>query len=117
MAEFTESILDSVKEDIGAMVAPDDEAPFDNSLIRYINTALGFLFQLGVGSEPFKITGSTETWSDFLGEDSDLDAVKSYVTKEVKLMFDPPSSSYLLDADRKVISELEWRINLMADEV
>lgn len=117
MAEFTESILDSVKEDIGAMVSPDDEAPFDNSLIRYINTALGFLFQLGVGDAPFKITGSTETWGDFLGLGSDLEAVKTYVTKEVKLMFDPPSSSFLIDSDRKIISELEWRINLMSDEL
>ena len=113
MAELTDSILDSVKEDIGAMIVPDDENPFDNTLVRYINTAIGFLYQLGIGVKGFRITGQSEVWSDLLGSKSDLEAAKSYITKEVRMMFDPPSSAALIDSDRKVLSELEWRISIM----
>ena len=116
---MTDSILDTVKEDIGAMTFPDEDNPFDGPLIRDINSVLFILCQLGVGSTeaPFKITGNTETWSDFLGEDlTDLEAVRTYISKKVKAMFDPPTSQALIDVEGRITDELEWRLRLAGDK-
>ena len=108
-----ESILESVKDDIGASEWDD---AFDKSLIRYINTTFMILSQLGVGPEGgFKITGSTETWEDFNDSGADIEAVKTMVSKRVKLMFDPAQSSFLNDADKAIVDELEWRLNVAVD--
>lgn len=112
----TESILDSVKEDLGVMTDPDTEAPFDGILIRDINSVLGLLWQLGVGpSTPFKITGSTETWSDFHSDVNMIEPVRSYVSKKVKQLFDPPTSGPLIEAEKRITDELEWRLNVMSE--
>lgn len=84
---------------------------FDPDIIMSINAALGILNQLGVGPEEgYSIESDIETWADFIGARKDLEAVKAYVFLKVKLMFDPPSNSFLIDAITKQISELEWRI-------
>lgn len=112
----TESILDSVKEDLGVMTDPDDEAPFDGILIRDINTVFGLLWQLGVGPDtPFKITGNSETWSDFSSSIEMIEPARTYVSKRVKALFDPPTSGPLIEAERRITDELEWRLNVMAD--
>lgn len=118
IAQTTDSILESVKEDLGAAGEYGVDTPFDNQLIRNINAVLGILCQIGVGpSTPFKIEGATETWSDFLGEDeTDIAGVETYVAMKVKGMFDRPTSAALIDADDAVTSELEWRLNVMGDK-
>lgn len=50
-------------------------------------------------------------------EDSRLEAVKSYVHLKVKLLFDPPLSTAVMEAMNRMISELEWRMNLAAEEI
>lgn len=111
MAEPIESILDSVKKMIGPSVSYD---VFDPDLIMHINTAFFSLYQLGVTEEPFVITGSDETWSDFHSE-SDLEAVKTYVGLKTRMFFDPPTNSSLISAINEQIKELEWRINVAVD--
>lgn len=89
---------------------------FNPDLLIHINTALMTLRQIGVGpKEPFYITGETETWADFLGEREDLEAVKTYVYLKVRLVFDPPQSSFVADALERAASELEWRLNVEVD--
>lgn len=46
---------------------------------------------------------------------SQLEAVKSYVYLKVKLLFDPPLSSSVIEATNRMISELEWRLNVSVD--
>lgn len=107
-----DSILNSTKKLLGILSDYDE---FDTDLIININSALMILNQLGVGPKTgFRITGSTETWEDFLGERTDLEAVKTYVYLKVKLMFDPPSSSFVLSSINEQISELEYRLLLQA---
>lgn len=109
-----DSILDSVKKLLG--ISPDDDS-FDLDIIISINSVLMILSQLGIGqNDSFSITGNTETWSDFLGSATNLEAVKSYVTLKVQLMFDPPSSSYVLEAKRNIISELEFRLTVQTND-
>lgn len=109
-----ESILISIKEQLGI---DKNYGVFDTPIIAGINSALFALSQIGVGpSAPFSITGETETWSDFLGERRDLTAVKTYVYIKTRLVFDPPSSSFVIAALENMAKEYEWRLNVQAEE-
>lgn len=110
--DMNESILDSVKKLIGLDQAYD---AFNTDIIIHINSVLMLLNQLGVGNKGFSITGSEETWADFLGEDSDLHMVKSYVAMKTRLVFDPPTSGTVMEALKQSISEMEWRLNVHVD--
>ena len=107
MAEMNGSILDSIKKNLG--IVPEYTA-FDDQIILDINAAFSTLHQLGFGpDEGFEITGIDEFWSDII-EEPRFNFVKSYVCMKVRVMFDPPTSSYALDALNKQIAEYEWRI-------
>lgn len=106
------SILISIKKYLGIEAEYDH---FDSDIIMCVNTVFGILNQLGVGpTSGFQITGNSETWNDFLGDRNDLATVKSFVYMKVKLIFDPPSNSFLIDSTNKILSELEWRITNQA---
>lgn len=108
-----ESILTTIKALLGLN---EDYGAFDGEIIVFINTSLLSLRQIGLSSaEGFSVNDETETWAGLLGDTVDFDAVKSYMYIKVRLLFDPPSSSYVLDAFTKQLAELEFRINVMAD--
>ena len=110
---MNESILISVKSILGIEHDCDD---FDSALKLFINTALAFLRQLGVGPDDgFVVLGPTQTWEDLLGNDKRLEDVKAYVGLKVKTMFDPSASSVVTEAYNSQLKELEWRINSVAD--
>ena len=107
------SILTSIKKLLG--IAEEDTS-FDQDIIMHINTMFAILAQLGVGPENgFSIEDDGAIWSDYLGNATNLELVKSYIYMKVRSMFDPPTSSILADAMNKNISELEWRINTTVD--
>ena len=109
----TDSILTSVKKLLGITEECTD---FDADIIMHINSALMILTQIGVGpSEGFFIEDKTDFWDDFIDDIEQLEAVKTYVYMRVRLMFDPPSSSAVMEAMNRTISELEWRLNLAAE--
>ena len=108
-----ESILISIKKMLGITKEYDH---FDNDLIMHINSVFMILTQLGVGpSSGFIITGEYETWDSFLPEGKNLEAVKSYMYMKVRLLFDPPSSSIVMECMNRMISELEWRLKVEAE--
>ena len=108
-----DSILTSVKKIIG--ISEEDES-FDTDLIIHINSVLMILSQLGVGPEDgFSITDKSAVWTDIIGDNKFIEAVKTFVGLKVRLIFDPPTSSAVLDSINKTISELEWRINVMVE--
>lgn len=75
------------------------------------------LTQLGVGPETgFIITSDTETWSDFIGDKKDIEGVRTFIYLKVRLVFDPPTTSFLIEAMERQIRELEWRLNIQADK-
>ena len=79
----------------------------------HINSVFMVLNQLGVGpDEGFTISDDSATWSDFLGEDKSLEGVKTYVYMKVRMIFDPPTSSSVMDSMKRSIDELEWRLNI-----
>ena len=110
-----ESILTSVKKLLGIT---EEYEHFDQDIIVNINSVFSILKQLGVGPpNGFIIKSNTEKWADFMPEYSRLEAVKSYVHLKVKLLFDPPLSTAVMEAMNRMISELEWRMNLAAEEI
>ena len=110
---MNDSILITIKKLLG--IAEDDTS-FDTDVIININMALNVLLQLGVGPENgFSITGNTETWSDYIDDMSKLEMVKTYIYLKVKLIFDPPQSSRVIESIENQIKELEWRANVQVD--
>lgn len=115
MSTVNSSILLSVKKMLGPSA---DYDVFDPELIIYINSVFGTLHQLGVGpEEKFVITGDSELWSDFTTEGEEIEEVKSYMYLRVRLLFDPPSSSFVLSSFKEQIKELEWRLQCKAEEI
>lgn len=106
-----QSILESVKKDLGASEWDD---AFDSTLIRHINTVFMILNQLGVGRIGF-VADKDSTWDEFIDGGGDIEGVKTYVYKRVKLLFDPSQSSSANDADKAICDELEWRLNVAVD--
>ena len=110
------SILYSIKQMIGGVIADADEA-FEIDLIIHINTALSILSQLGVGPKGgFSIEDDTATWSDFIGDNPLLSAIKSYVYIRTLLLFDPSRfNTGLINALETKAKELEWRLNVAVE--
>lgn len=109
-----DSILQSVKKDLG--IAPEYEH-FDEELILNINSVLSVVRQLGLGPEEgLVIKDETAVWTDLIDADDErLEFVKTYVAKRVKLLFDPPLNSSVLESTKAVMNELEWRMNIDVD--
>lgn len=108
-----DSILNSIKKLLGIMANCTD---FDIDIIMHINTVFMTLNQLGVGPEKtYRIDDENNVWSEFLNEDVNFEAVKSYIHLKVKLLFDPPLSTAVIEAIKSSILELEWRINVQAE--
>ena len=110
-----ESILTSIKKMLGI---EESYEHFDPDIIMHINSVLMILNQLGVGPEEgFMIEDDTSTWQDFIPEvtAAKLELVKSYIYLKVRLLFDPPLSSSVIESINRQISEFEWRLNVAVD--
>lgn len=104
-----ESILTTIKKLLGI---EEEYTQFDTDIIIDINSVFMTLNQIGVGPETgFAITDKTKTWTDFLGDNVLLEGVKSYVYLKVRLLFDPPSNSSLIESMNRQIAEFEWRLS------
>lgn len=112
---MNDSILISIKKLLGI---DKDYKNFDSDIIMHINTVFTILNQLGVGpDEGFSIEDEKDEWSDYVDLDSEknFNAIKSYIHLKVKLLFDPPLNSTVMEAMKQTINELEWRLNAQAE--
>ena len=111
--KLDESILNSVKKLLGIQ---EEYEQFDPDIIMHVNSAFMILNQIGAGPEDgFRIEDKTAVWGDFTKNKINLESVKTDVYLRVKLMFDPPLSSIVTESINRMISEFEWRIQLVAD--
>ena len=110
---MNDNILNSVKKMCN--VAEDDPS-FDQDLILYINSALMTIMQEWHGmDQAFRVEDGAETWDDLLGEDTNFEGVKELVGLKVRLVFDPPSNSSVMQALKDEIQNLEWRLYIWKD--
>lgn len=109
-----QSILISIK---GMLGIDKDCDGFDQDIIVFINSVFSTLYQIGFdAAKNFRIEDETLLWTDILNDDLDLiDLIKNYVYMKVRMLFDPPTSSFVLESLNKQISECEWRIQIQAE--
>lgn len=111
--------MDSILKSIKKMLNVHESDPsFDQDIVMLINSTFVTLNQIGVGPvKGFTITDASETWDEFITDvdDISINSVKTYIYLKVRLVFDPPTSSSVMEAINKNISELEWRLNVMAE--
>lgn len=109
-----DSILVSIKKMLGIV---DDYTVFDADILMHINSVFFMLQQLGVGpAGGFRISDASATWSDYMPEDSpNIESVKSYIYLRVRLLFDPPLNSAVIESVNRQITELEWRLNVAVE--
>lgn len=110
------SILRNTKKILGIS---SDDTSFDTDIVLQINSAFSILNQLGVGPvNGFVIQDEEAQWEDFVIESPTvLDLIKTCVFLRVRLVFDPPQTSYLLAAMERQLQEHEWRLSTAREEV
>lgn len=109
-----DSILNTVKKFIGF---DPEYTVYDPDIILLINSELSTLYQVGVGpkDKAFRIEDSTATWDDFIENKTNIESVKDFISLRVKMIFDPPQNSFVLDAYKAKAEELLWRLNITDD--
>lgn len=110
-----DSILKTTKKILGI-----DEAytAFDLDICTHINMVFTTLHDLGVGPpEGFFIESDEALWVDYELDPLQRNAVKTYVFLRVKLAFDPPQTSFHINAIQEQVKELEWRLNTRRENV
>lgn len=111
---MVDSILTSTKKILGIDAS---YTAFDVDILMHINSVFSTLNQLGIGPENgFAIEDDTSTWDSFLGTDPRLNSVKTYIYLRVRLLFDPPATSFAIEAFKEQAKELEWRLNVLMEE-
>lgn len=109
-----ESILISIKSMLGI---DDDCDSFDEEIIVFINSVFSTLYQIGFDpAKNYMIQSNEESWTDILNGDYGLlNLVKPYVYAKVRMLFDPPTSSFVLESLTKYADELQWRIQVQSE--
>lgn len=107
---MTQSILLTIKKMLG--IAEEYHA-FDLDIITHINSIFLFLYQFGIGPEtPYQITDEEQTWPEF---QTDIPGIPTYMYLRVRLLFDPPTNSFLVDSMKEQIKEFEWRFDIQQE--
>lgn len=115
MDQITDSIVLSIKKMLGL---DENYTPFDTDVIIHINSSFMTLCQMGIGpKEGFEVTDSSQKWTDFLTNRVMLGGVKTWVYLQVKMLFDPPANSFVMDAYKTQAEQILWRLNVQAESV
>ena len=109
------SILKSVKKTLG--IAEGDQA-YDLTILTFINSAFAILRQLGVGpSAGVVVVDDSVEWTSLNLPDDQLGMVQTYMYLKVRSLFDPPPTSFAIEAMNEQIKEHEWRLNVSREEI
>jgi hypothetical protein len=109
------SILTSTKKILGIS---EDYTAFDPDILTHINSALSTLNQLGVGPiNGVFIDDAIAVWSDLQLPANQLNLVRTYVYLKTRMLFDPPATSFLIEAIERQIAEHEWRLSVFREGV
>ena len=105
---MADSILNTIKKMLGLSIT---DTAFDEDIMVHINSALMTLNQLGVGTAAvYSVDEVSDKWTDFLIDPDAYPAVKSFIYLTVRLVFDPPTNSFITTSFERQITELSWRL-------
>lgn len=109
-----DSILNSIKK---FLMITEAQTEFDDIIIMHINSVFDILLDLGVGPvNGFSISDSNDSWETYvLFDTTKSNLVKSYMQLKVKLLFDPPTNTSLLESMKQQIIEFEGRLRISAE--
>jgi hypothetical protein len=109
----TTSILNDTKKVLGV---PVEYGVFDLDILMHINSVFSTLDQIGIGPPGgYMISDADATWDELLGDNHALNSVKTLVFLKVRLVFDPPATSFHIAAIEKQIEELTWRLSTVRE--
>lgn len=102
------TILDDIKKLLGISV---DYTHFDSDISILIEDAIAVLKQVGVQTN----AASDSEWTDFSDDEQVVSLCKTYIYLSVRLIFDPPQNSFVVDAYKNRLDELTSRISYLVD--
>ena len=102
-------ILSDTKKILG--VLPEDDA-FDLDITTHVNSAISDLNDIGVGPTVGLTVDPDSDWSVITDDETELNRVKTFVYLKVRMLFDPPATSYLINAMERQINEATWRLSV-----
>ncbi len=109
------NILESIKILLGV---ESHINAFDAELLMHINSAIAELIQGGVGPQDTNFSvGADTAWSEFSNSTNVVSYSKEYIYCKVRLLWDPPTNSFVCDGFRKSADEAYWRAYLESDEL
>lgn len=110
-----DSILDSTKKVLGIA---DSDTSFDMDVITHINSTFSILNQLGLGpDDAFGIEDNSARWEDLELPADQTQLIRTYLYLKVRMLFDPPTTSFLIDATNNQIQEYETRLHYMRENL
>lgn len=107
-----DSILKSTKKILGIR---DDYTAFDLDVMTHINSTFAILEQIGIPLSGFKVEDDTLKWSDLSLPQDQLAMIKTYVYLKVRMLFDPPTTSFLIEAMNNQLQEHLYRISYLRE--
>lgn len=111
-----QSILTSVKICLNGI--PECDESFDEHLMMHINSALGTLFQLGIGPEEgYSISSKADEWDSFIDDQRLQSLVKDYVVTYCKVYFYQPDSGFVMSSLQQNLDRLEWRLRVFGEQL
>lgn len=108
-----DNILISTKKIIGLSENYD---AFDLDVLTHINAAMSEVNQLGVGPSEQTMVDIDDNWSSLGIPTHQLAMVKTFIFLTVRLLFDPPATSFHINAAEEQIKKLAWRLNVSREE-
>lgn len=109
-----ESILTDTKKVLGLA---EEYVVFDQDIILHINSVFSTVNQLGIGpADGFVITDKTKVWTDTGIPEKQIRMLKTYMYLRVRMLFDPPPTSFLIEAFNNQIKEHEHRLSWFREE-
>lgn len=96
----------------------DDDISFDLDIITHINSAFSILNDLGVGpQEAYLIEDAEPEWGEFIVDtDHTLNLIKTFVFLHTRLYFDPPATTFHMNAAQEQLKEVTWRLSVKREE-
>lgn len=107
---MAQSIINSIKKVSGLT---EDDDSFDLDVLMHVNSIFSDLTQLGLGPDDgFEVEDAATTWDAFTDDSKQQNSVKTYIYLRLRLIFDPPTTSYAIESMDKQIQKAEWRLNV-----